>query len=59
MNWKNAEKLNTKVMKNVMEDEVNKKVGVDYNQIIRDVKSKKLVNKPITKEFKMEYDPRE
>lgn len=37
LNWKNAEKLNMKTMKKVLEGEVNK-VAVDYNQIIRDVK---------------------
>ena len=48
LNWKNAEKLNIKSMKKILEDDV-KKVPVEYNQMVRDVKSKKLINKPITK----------
>lgn len=57
LNWKNAQKLNMKTMKKVLDGEV-KKLSVDYNQIVRDVKTKKLINKPITKEFKLEYDKR-
>lgn len=38
-----------KSMKKILEGEVTK-VPVDYNQIVNDVKSKKLINKPINKE---------
>lgn len=38
VNWKNAEKLNTKTMKKVLEGEVSK-VPVTYNQKVRNINS--------------------
>lgn len=46
-----------KAMSKVLEAEV-KKVSVDYNQIVRDIKLKKVINKSKTKEFKLDYDKR-
>ncbi|XP_022201924.1 uncharacterized protein LOC120353948 [Nilaparvata lugens] len=57
LNHKNGEKLNMDSMKKILEGEI-KKVAIDYNQICRDVKTKKLVNKHVTKDFKLDYDKR-
>ncbi|XP_039294128.1 uncharacterized protein LOC120353641 [Nilaparvata lugens] len=57
LNHKNGEKLNMNSMKKILEGET-KKVAIDYDQICRDVKTKKLVNKLVTKDFKLDYDKR-
>ena len=49
--------MNIKSMKKILEGDV-KEVTVNYNQIVRGVKSKKLINQPIINEFKLDYHKR-
>lgn len=57
LNWKNSQKLNIASMRALLNgDEEN--IKIEYIQIARDVNTKQLVNKSITKKFNLDYDKR-
>lgn len=68
LNYQNLEKLNGNTMIRMIRNEVSKifskkeceteNVELEYNEITRDVKTKNLVNKRVSKIFKFEYDKR-
>ena len=57
LNFRNSQKLNMESMRRVLDGAI-KNVTVEYNQIARDVHTKKLVNKQISKAFTLDYDKR-
>src|SRR5436190_19772438 len=57
LNWQNSQKLNMDTMRSVLEGSITS-VTVNYNQIVRNIHTKQLVNKQVAKRFTMDYDKR-
>ena len=57
LNHENSKVLNIHSMKNIVDKEIDK-VKLQYKMITRDSKTKTLINKTISKDFKFQYDKR-